>query len=219
MELLSNGDRPLRADGAQVNMTGRANSLRRSIGAWAVIAVLAFGLPACTGHATNGSHPSTGFSRSSGPVTVVNRSGSGYRVSVPTSWTPPTVLPKTVGLVLMYRGTTFTAGCNRPLLLLRQQRSAPRTYSLADSVRAYNQFQQQRYPSRHVLDQRPVALPNERRATLLVAEYRRGSRTVRTFDVLALTTSGLQQHLYASGCPGDLPSDFLAKIILSLHGA
>jgi hypothetical protein len=44
-----------------------------------------------------------------------------------------------------------------------------------------------------------------------------GTHSVRTFDILALSTSGEEQHLFAAGCPNDLPSDLLKRAVLSLR--
>ncbi len=165
--------------------------------------------------------PSGGWSSAELEQTVVRH---------PKDWQREQDLPSSPGLVLVVRGSTSLPSCPDPLLLLRRQVRS--TGSLNDAVELYNRFELSRRPGRVVLDQRDVDLPGAERAVLIVAEFpvpaqqpgaaapqgaAQDSQRVRTFDLLLLTETGRAEHLYAAGCPADLPERFLEEAVLSMR--
>jgi hypothetical protein len=144
-------------------------------------------------------------------------------VEVPGTWHKVAHPPPSVGLVLLARGPASRGGCPQPLLLVRQQGQP--TGTLAQAVALYNRLEQIRRPGRVITEQRAVRLRGMRAAVLIVARFPAGEDAgssatgpvVKSFDLLGLTKAGEAVHLFASGCPADLPGDFLKQAVLSLH--
>lgn len=151
------------------------------------------------------------------------------RLAYPSAWVRAEELPPSPGLVLLTRGRSGSQGCPGPFLLLHRQ--AEFTGTLEQATALYERIEKSRRPGRETLERRQVTVPGAQEALLLISQFPAeqagadgdappspaAGQLVRAFDLLVLTETGLAEHLYASGCPQDLPEDFLERAVLSLR--